>query len=147
MLRQLFEACALTVHYDPHSRLTTCAATATDAAIPAINLAAGAIAGPSASRDELGMLVARSAGHAVHPQPPTRRTLRVTGRSSPNEGGWGMRIAVGQVPTAAAGKGQNGPHIPPITIGRSAGAVGSRHPLWTGRIDASNRHQCEPSCR
>jgi hypothetical protein len=67
MLRQLFEACALTAHYDPHSRLATCAATVTDAAIPVINLAAGAVAGPSASCDELGMLVARSEGF----EPPT----------------------------------------------------------------------------
>ena len=33
------------------------------------------------------------------------------------------------------------------TVGRSAAAVGSRRPPGTRRIDASNRHQREPSGR
>jgi hypothetical protein len=67
MLRQLFEACALTVHYHPHSRLNTSVAVIKPAAVPVINQAAAAAGAPSAGGDELGMLAARSEGF----EPPT----------------------------------------------------------------------------
>ena len=61
MLRDLFEACALTVHYDPRTRVATCAATIAEAAIQVINRAADpAAALPDTGSGELGMLVARS---------------------------------------------------------------------------------------
>jgi hypothetical protein len=36
---------------------------------------------------------------------------------------------------------------PPIMVGGSAVAAGSRRPFWTRGSDASNRHPCEPSGR
>lgn len=77
-LRRLFDAMALTVHYDARDHVATCSAVVEDSSLAAVTGATVEL-DPANPPDKLGVYVARSAERSIDPQLRLGRKLQVTG--------------------------------------------------------------------
>ncbi|MGH9072979.1 MAG: recombinase family protein [Acidimicrobiales bacterium] len=83
-LRRLFDATALSVHYDPRDQLALCSITVDEDSLPSIDHATTTVASPASDESELGMLCACALGGIRTPNLLIRSPARPLFRGLPS---------------------------------------------------------------